>query len=353
MPCWSRRKALLRRRCAETDRSRFVLRRNIRYSPVMSPFQTLFLVPFAAALTATQPVPAVPQAEPEPEAILADTLPDQFIRPDAEQIAIAEDAIARMTVPVNIEGSGPFEFIIDTASQRTILSKEIAGNLTLEIEDVVNIIALAGTTSVQTVYVPELTLGTRSYGGLISPTFRSDYIGADGVLGLDSLQGQRILFDLLDRKISVEDTKIKRKSRSRREIVVTARRRSGQLIFTNATISGIKTSVIIDTGGELSIGNKALQRSLRMRSSALEKTSLVDVTGRSVSADYGIAKELHIGRARFGIIPIAFADIAPFEALNLKKRPAMFLGMNALRQFDRVAIDFANRKIYFLLPKGA
>ncbi|SIN60088.1 Aspartyl protease [Parasphingorhabdus marina DSM 22363] len=318
----------------------------------MSPFASLFLLPFAAAMSANPPAPTGPQPEPEPEAILADKLPDQFIRPDAEQIAIAEDFVARMTVPVNIEGSGPFEFIIDTASQRTILSKEIAGSLTLEIEDVVNIVALAGTTTVQTVYVPELTLGSRSYGGLISPTFRSNNIGADGVLGLDSLQGQRILFDFLDRKISVEDTSVKRKSRSRREIVVTARRRSGQLIFTNATISGVKTSVIIDTGGELSIGNKALQRKLRMRSSALEKTSLVDVTGRSVSADYGVARELHIGRARFGVIPIAFADIAPFEALKLKNKPAMFLGMDALRKFDRVAIDFANRKIYFLLPKG-
>jgi len=206
---------------------------------------------------------------------------------------------------------------------------------------------------VQTVYVPSLTLGKRSYDSLISPTFRAANIGADGVLGLDSLQGQRILFDFVERRISVEDTSEKLRSRSLREIVVTARRRSGQLIFTNATIGGVRTSVIIDTGGELSIGNKALQRRLRLKSSALEQTSLVDVTGRSIIADYGIAEELLIGRARFGVIPIAFADIAPFKALRLNKKPALFLGMDALRQFDRLAIDFANRKIYFLLPEGA
>ncbi len=77
------------------------------------------------------------------------------------------------------------------------------------------------------------------------------------------------------------------------------------------------------------------------------------MTGRSIAADYGVASELHIGRARFGVIPIAFADIAPFEALKLDKKPAMFLGMDALRKFDRMAIDFANRKIYFLLPEDA
>jgi len=310
------------------------------------------LLPVCASLFAAQPAASLP-VELETEARIADTLPDQFLQPDAEQIAIAQDQRERMTVSVAIAQSGPYEFIIDTASQRTILSKEIASALALDIEDEVTIIALAGTTVVQTVYVPSITVGKRSYDSLISPTFRSTNIGADGVLGLDSLQGQRILFDFLGKNISVEDTDEKLKSRSLREIVVTARRRSGQLIFTNATIAGVKTSVIIDTGGELSIGNKALQRRLRLKSAAMQQTTLVDVTGRSIEADYGIAEELLIGRARFGIIPIAFVDIAPFKALKLDKKPALFLGMDALRKFDRVAIDFANRKIYFLLPEGA
>ena len=313
---------------------------------------SILLLPACASLFAAQLAASIP-VEPETEAYIADRLPDQFIQPDAEQIAIAQDRLERMTVAVRIDKGGPYEFIIDTASQRTILSREIAGALALDIEDEVTIVALAGSTVVQTVFVPSLTLGQRRYDGLVSPTFRAANIGADGVLGLDSLQGQRILFDFLGRNISVEDTSEPLKSRSLREIVVTARRRSGQLIFTNATIAGVKTSVIIDTGGELSIGNKALQRRLRLKSSAMVQMNLVDITGRSVEADYGLAEELLISRARFGLIPIAFADIAPFKVLQLDKKPALFLGMDALRKFDRVAIDFANRKIYFLLPKDA
>ncbi len=309
------------------------------------------MMPFFAAMMAQSAPPAEP--EKEVEAIVAEKLPDKFIGPESEEIAIAADWLARMTVPVTIENGGPYKFIIDTASQRTVLSKKIAEDLMLDVEDEVTVVALAGTTAVQTVYVPELTLGKKSYGGLISPTFRARNIGADGILGLDSLQGQRILFDFISKKITVEDASIKRKVYSHREIVVRARQRSGQLIFTNARIAGIKVNVIIDTGSDLSIGNKALQRRLRMRSSALKQIDLVDVTGRSISADYGIAKELHIGRARFSVMPIAFADIAPFKALKLQNKPSLFLGMGALRNFDRLAIDFANRKIYFLLPKGA
>lgn len=306
-------------------------------------------ISLALAVPVTSALPEIP----ETEAVIAEQLPDQFIKHDAEKIMIDQDRRARMTVPVNIEGGGPFEFIIDTASQRTILSREIATSLALSVEDEVKIITLSGEAIVQTVYVPSLTVGKRNYDGLVSPTFRTVNIGADGVLGLDSLQEQRILFDFIKRIISVEDTAIKLRSRSAREIVVTARRRSGQLIFTNATISGVKTSVIIDTGGEGSIGNKALQKRLRLSSAQLQQTHLTDVTGQATPADFGIAKELVIGRARFGVIPIAFADIAPFKSLGLEDKPALFLGMDALRKFDRVAIDFADRKIFFLLPEDA
>ena len=308
------------------------------------------VVPTAAPAPARERRPVIIADEPLPEAILAKDLPADFLRGEAEDIAVVPDRLARMTVPVRIEGRGPFDFIIDTASQRTILSTQISRDLTLDVEDEVTIIALAGSTVVKTVFVPELTLGRRNYDGLISPTFDTSNIGADGILGLDSLQGQRILFDFAEDRISVEDTTTKLRSRSPNEIVVTARRRSGQLIFTNATISGVRVSVVIDTGGEVSIGNRALQRRLGLKNARLEETSLVDVTGKSTTANYGLVKDLRIGRAGFDHVPIAFADIAPFAALDLDRRPAMFLGMDALRNFERVGIDFKNRKIYFLVP---
>ncbi|MDZ7588733.1 MAG: aspartyl protease family protein [Parasphingorhabdus sp.] len=271
----------------------------------------------------------------------------------AETITTTTDKRQRLTVPVRLEDSGPWRFLIDTAAQRTLLSSELATELSLEAESKAKIVALAGSTTVATVYIPELTLGSRTTGGIIAPTFAAAAMGADGILGLDSLQQQRILFDFLKQEIRVEDSRSAVADRSDREIVVTARRRSGQLIFTEATIAGNAVSVIIDTGGELSIGNLALQRKLRLRPGVAQKIDLVDITGRSVPADIAAVADLRIDRARFSQLPIAFADIAPFRVLKLLKRPALFLGMDALRQFDRIVIDFANRKIRFLLPEDA
>ena len=57
-----------------------------------------------------------------------------------------------------------------------------------------------------------------------------------------------------------------------------------------------------------------------------------------------------IGGLRLQNLSIAFADAPPFRRLGLDERPAMLLGMNELRAFRRVAIDFATRKVLFDLP---
>jgi hypothetical protein len=36
--------------------------------------------------------------------------------------------------------------------------------------------------------------------------------------------------------------------------------------------------------------------------------------------------------------------------LGLIDRPAILLGMNAMKAFDRISIDFASKKVRFVLP---
>lgn len=278
---------------------------------------------------------------------------------NSEDIGIGEDRNERMTVNVDIShndhlvrNKGPFKFIIDTAAQRTVLSTELADNLELELEKQLNITTLSGTSLIRTVFVPQIILGKEQTNAIIAPTFRRSALGADGILGLDSLQGRRVLFDFKEERISLTAPEEAFSENRAREIIVRARRRDGQLIFTDAIISGVKVNVIIDTGSESSIGNLALQRRLRLRNNQLLDTQLIDVRGAVIPARYGVVEDLKIDRALFPSLPIAFADIATFKVLKLNKRPALFLGMDALRKFDRFAIDFSDRRIFFLLPKN-
>ena len=280
--------------------------------------------------------------------------PGSRINPEAEIIDLEEDRSERMTVPVSIEGKGPFAFVIDTGAERTVISRKIADRLALEDEDPAELMSIAGTTMVDMVYVPSLTLGQKSYNGLVSPVLAAQHIGAEGILGLDGLQDQRILFDFVLNQIFIEDADAERSRPLSREIVVTAKRRSGQLIFTDATISGLKVNVIVDTGAQVSIGNVKLQKRLMRRAKELgDDNLLIAVTGDTLGVEFGRIRDFRIGRARFDSLSVAFADAPPFERFGLDDKPTLLLGMDVLRKFDQVAIDFPNRKIHFLTPKNA
>ncbi len=297
----------------------------------------------ASALTMAYPVPL---GQP--------VTPGSLTNPVGEIVDLDEDRAERMTVPVSIEGKGPFSFVIDTGAERTVISRKIADNLALEGEDPAELMSIAGTSMVDMVYVPSLTLGRKSYEGLVSPVLAARHIGADGILGLDGLQDQRILFDFIANQIVIEDAEEARSRPRSREIVVTAKRRSGQLIFTDATISGIKINVIVDTGAQISVANKILQKRLMTRAKELgDDKLLIAVTGETLGVEFGRARDFRIGRARFASLSVAFADAPPFERFGLANKPTLLLGMDVLRKFDQVAIDFPKRKIYFLAPRNA
>jgi hypothetical protein len=62
-------------------------------------------------------------------------------------------------------------------------------------------------------------------------------------------------------------------------------------------------------------------------------------------------RSLTIGGLSLTNVPLAFADAPAFEALGLKDQPVLSLGMDHLRMFDRVAIDFSNRRVLFDVPR--
>lgn len=269
---------------------------------------------------------------------------------DAELVKITEDQYERMTVPVQIGSHGPFRFLIDTGSERTVLSRQIATGIGLPIAGNGTVVGVAGSQAVELVDVDEISLGKRTYYTLTAPLLERHHIGADGIVGLDSLQDQRVLIDFPKDTITIGDAASLGGSRGF-EIVVSARRKSGQLIMTNARIDGVHTDIVIDTGSDSSIGNMALRNALTRRHKA-EKTVLYSVTGQQLSADLIMASTIEVSGLQLNNTFLAFADSPAFHRLGLGKRPAMLLGMAQLRMFKRVAIDFAKRRILFDLPTG-
>lgn len=300
------------------------------------------LLPFALFLTGMGQ--AVPSA----------TQPDTTDAGAAETVAIGSMA-ERMTVPVQIAGAGPYRFIIDTGAERTVISRELAGALGLATGREVSIVAMTGVSRVGTVTIPALRVSAMPATERIeAPALNAHDLGGEGLLGLDTLRDHKVLIDFDAATMAVTPSSKRTRGRggsSGNEIVVHARSTMGQLIVTDAEFENHRIRVVIDTGSAMSIGNSALRRLVARQASRLRPVEMTSVTGATMTLDYAQVDKVRVGGVEFVGLPIAFADVPPFERFGLVKRPALMLGMDALKFFRRVAIDFPNREVRFQMPR--
>ena len=305
----------------------------------------------AAALTTAALLntnPAVP-APPETRPAIAGA--DLEIHP-VEVIDLQLERYDRLTVPVTIMGRGPYNFMIDTGSQATVLSRSLADLLELNDRDTATLVAMNSRRQVETTFVPDMQMGNRSFFVRTAPVLEGAHIGgADGILGLDSLQDQRVLLDFEANSIAVA-TSQELGGNNGFQIVVRAQERLGQLIIARAELDGVRTAVVIDTGAQGSVGNAALFDRLRRRSRDIGTTEMTDVNGVKTEGSVRVARALDMGRARLQNIPVTFTESPIFRELNLHGEPALVLGMNELKLFERVAIDFAQRRVLFDVPRS-
>ena len=70
----------------------------------------------------------------------------------------------RVTIPISIDGKGPWPFVIDTGSQRTVIARDLAQRLALPPRADVTILSMTGRSQVATVALPRLTFGAGASG---------------------------------------------------------------------------------------------------------------------------------------------------------------------------------------------
>jgi predicted aspartyl protease len=303
------------------------------------------LMGIVLALLAAAPMPQpvdTPAAEPPAPVPLVVTFGDEG---------------TRMTVPVTIADAGPYRFIVDTGAERTVISRQLAQTLGLAAGRQVRVTAMADAVVVGTVRIPSISVTqAKAIGGkeIEAPALEEYNLGAPGMLGIDALQKHALTIDFDKAQMEVTPSARRRaRGSTPDEIVVRARSLFGQLVVTDASYAGTRVKVVIDTGSAVTMGNPALRARVERRNQALRPIALMSVTGTYLNADYTQVRRMTLGAIEMADIPVAFADALPFRRFGLADKPALMLGMDTLKLFRRVSIDFANREIRFQLPRGA
>lgn len=300
-------------------------------------------LPAVCALAAASPSDADTPATDVPAPATASALID----PAAEVLALERERHSRMTLPVMVEGTGPFAFMIDTGSQATAITHEIRTAANLAPAGKAVLVGMASRREVELASVGRIDFGANSFTNFSAPVLSREHVGADGIIGLDALQDFRVLIDFRKQTIAVEDASTRAK-RGGYDIVVRASSRLGQLLITDALVEGVRATVIIDTGAQSSLGNTALRD--RIRAKRAQEVVTTDVNGVDIVGELAFVRSLDIGGLSLTNVPLIFADTPAFAALGLREQPVLAIGMQHLALFDRVAIDFGQQRILFDVP---
>jgi predicted aspartyl protease len=258
-----------------------------------------------------------------------------------------------MAVPVTLAGQGPYAFLVDSGAERTFISQELVDKLALQRGKNVRVHSMTNAQTLSTARIPQLQFSRKRVSDIHAPLLPAAYIGAAGILGVDSLRRQRVEFDFKNRTMMVTPARAVEQQWARDAIVVTAKSIYGRLVLTDATIDGQKVLAIIDTGSDLSVGNRELQRRLT-RKGRLRPTvplEVSSVTGRRFMVDYTQAREMAVNNLTISNMPIGFADTHIFRQLRLQDRPVVMLGMDTLSLFAKISVDFARKEVRFQLPE--
>jgi hypothetical protein len=263
----------------------------------------------------------------------------------------AREVETRLSVEVRVNGRGPYQFVVDSGADTSVVGLRIARDLQLPLGTPVILNNMTDRNIVDRVRVESLTLGPSTIRDLHLPALREADLGGAGMIGIDALARQRLMMDFEKRLIRIEDASKPAKSLPG-DIVVTARLSRGQLILTEVKAGGLTLDAVIDTGSQITIGNRALRDKLvRRRIGKLTTVAATGVTGKTVQLEMAQVAELRLGSVILRNVPMAFADVPPFEVFGLADKPALLLGTDLLETFRRVSLDFRARKVRFQLRR--
>lgn len=272
-------------------------------------------------------------------------------QPD-ETVDTTRGRFEHIMAPVKINGAGPFKFLIDTGANTSCVSQLLADRLALTPGPMARVHTVVGVRERPSVIIDHLEVGVRTRRDVKAPSLNmATSIQADGVLGVDWLKGQRIVFDFKAQTLEIARSKTEVEAEKR--VIVPASRRWGQLTIIDADASGEKIRALLDSGSQLTICNTAMRdmilaanRRKRMPEEQL-MVSMETVAGEAFTGRQLYLPFLRLGGLHLGNVPVIHADMHVFKLWNLTEMPAVVLGLDLLTQFETVALDYGRSAVTF------
>lgn len=256
------------------------------------------------------------------------------------------DEYGRPTAQVMINGQGPFDFLVDTGSNTTVVAMKHAIAVGARFEGMVTVHGTTGSSD-----LPVATLDTLETGAVDKEAIRvavlpDGALGADGIIGADVFQGKRLSFDISGKRVRVESSRFRARTGSRVVTFGDLRIRNGMLAELPGFVGRIRTRLMIDTGAQTCILNMPLNAALRRgypRQRRVERVTVKGVTGHIVVGEFVELPEVALGTLTVVDASAVAADAPIFDLWGLTREPAMIVGVDVLSRLSGFTIDYGTR----------
>ena len=296
---------------------------------------------------------------PEPATAGVLTPPTTIVRPGTAvpqadyETDIRPDRIGRIIVPVRVNGRGPFQFLLDTGANRTVLTPRLVAELGLQPshDDTVTMSGVTGAEVVPTVFIERVSAGDLVLENQRLPVAYALGNDVDGVLGVDGFSNKRVLMDFVHHRVEI------RASRSVAALPDAKRSRThfkfGLLMVATGRVARVRVNVVIDTGSEYTLGNSALRNALNLRE-ADPQLGMTEVIGQTLTKQTGVryeVQDLEVAETQTRYVNVVFGEFYMFRLWGLDKEPTLVMGMDLMSGLDTLVIDYGRREVQFRTHK--
>jgi hypothetical protein len=258
----------------------------------------------------------------------------------------------RIIAAVSINGQGPFHFMVDTGSNRTVLAEATLAKLGMSADatHLMSVSGISGTEMAPGVHIGALDTGDLHFREVDLPVLGGPvFEGLDGILGMDGFNGMKVFADFDKDLITISQSKGKRAAFN--YSVVPVEFLSERLLMADSHVGRIPVKVILDTGGAHTLGNPALLEALtrsRTEDRHAHHAGVIDVTQVSKTATIGMLPDLQLGDSHVHGLDIVFGDFQIFDTWGLNHQPALLIGMDVLGALKALDIDYRRKEVAFL-----
>ena len=258
------------------------------------------------------------------------------------------DRIGRIVVPVMVNLQGPFQFVLDTGANKTVLTPHLAAALGLRVDTdtTFTMNGVTGSAVVPTTVLHRLQAGTAVLEGERVAVADASVVGTDGVLGVDGLKDKLVMVDFKHDRVGIVDAESHRPGLSLARIP--ADLRFGRLIIIDALAGTHKVKAVIDTGGQRTLGNRALYDALGLRPTMTIRDASAEVVGATDARQQGereVVRSVTMGDLKIANLIVTFGDFHIFELWDLQRKPAIVIGMDMIGTLDTFAVDYLRDEI--------